>query len=358
MPDEKTFKLLKKYIDLFLKGKSKEDIFTYFLEIKKFALHYVISYELEGEIYLVLDNCIIQAIKHRKSQPHRAVQAEAYLTFCNFVKYWSDRATYLAISPMAIYEHLGRKVPPTLSEVHNTLIELNSILSSAGLEIRYINFHDAKSLYPILLNIVHDERILTEYIKDIDKVSWKTDLAAPRGVKIPISIAAKSLPTLPPLKYFDPWYVHLVLSGRVEQYIINQSKHNPNAMPISSGELSILFSKLNKFRKKNTLQGLGDIDIFQICDVCSQYERKATHFFIGQSLDETLSKVLFRRHTLHVSSEIVVGGAPDQKEKISNLVQFMFSKPFEENEIRRQKIQPKFINFMEFITQICLENID
>lgn len=358
MLDRKNLDLLKKDINYFLKDKSEEDILNYFNEIKKFSLHYIMSYELDGEIYLVLDNSLIQEIKHKDTKNNRAIKAEAYITFCKFVKYWSDRTSYLAISPMAIYEHLGRKIPSTLSELHNALIELNNILAISGLEIRYISFRDANSLYPILLNIAHDEKVLTEYIQGIDKISWKSDLAAPMGVKIPMSIAAKSLPTLPTLKYFDPWYVHFVLSGRVEQYIIEQSKHNPNAMPISSGELTILFSQLNTFKKKTILQGLGDIDIFQICDVFSQYKNKKKHFFIGQSLDKDLSRVLFHRHTLHVSSEIVIGGTPDQEEKISNLVKFMFSKPFEENEIRRQRIQPKFINFMEFITNICQENIN
>lgn len=136
MLDRKNLDLLKKDINYFLKDKSEEDILNYFNEIKKFSLHYIMSYELDGEIYLVLDNSLIQEIKHKDTKNNRAIKAEAYITFCKFVKYWSDRTSYLAISPMAIYEHLGRKIPSTLSELHNALIELNNILAISGLEIR------------------------------------------------------------------------------------------------------------------------------------------------------------------------------------------------------------------------------
>lgn len=349
-------KSLKNDISSFLKDRPENEISDFFNETMRFTEHYVASYELNGDLYLVLDNSLIQEIKHRKTQPNRAIKAEAYLTFCKFVKYWSDRTTYLALSPMAIYEHFGRRVPQTIMETHSALIELNNILSVTYLEIRYINFHDAESLHSILLNIADDEAELTKYIKKIDKISWKTDLSAPRGVKIPMSIAAESLPPLPKLNYFLPWYVRFVLTGRVEQYIIDQSKHNPNAMPIGSGELTILFSKLNTFRK-NILQGLGDIDIFQICDVSRQYQEKSEFLFIGQSLDKDLIEVLSHRHSLYVSSEIVIGGSPNQDEKISDLVKFMFSNPFEENEIRRHHIQPKFMDFMDFISNICKEKI-
>ncbi|WP_394651678.1 hypothetical protein [uncultured Acinetobacter sp.] len=354
MSNEKIFKSLKNDIRSFLKDRPEIEIFKFFIETKRFTEHYVASYELNGELYLVLDNSLIQEIKHRKTQPTRAIKAEAYLTFCKFVKHWSDRVTYLALSPMAIYEHFGRRVPKTIIEIHNALLELNNILSASYLEIRYINFHDAESLYSILLSIANDELELTKYIKKIDKISWKTDLSAPRGVKIPMSVAAESLPPLPILNYFHPWYVHFVLTGRVEQYIIDQSRHNPNAMPIESGELTILFSKLNTFRK-NILQGLGDIDIFQICDVSRQYREKPERFFIGQSLDKDLIKVLSYRHSLCVSSGMVIGGSPDQDEKISDLVKFMFSNPFEENEVRGRHIRPKYIDFMEFIADICKE---
>jgi len=357
MLHDEIVKLLKKDVEFFLKEKNEEDILNFLFETQKFTLHYVASCELPGEIYLVLDNSVIQEIKHRKEKTNRAVKAEAYLTFCKFVKHWSDRITYLTISPMAVYEHLGRKIPTTIIEIHNTLTELNRILSATSLEIRYLNFRNAETLYPLLISISQDEAELTKYVKNIDQSSWKTDLSAPIGVKIPMSVAFNSLPPLPPLEYFHPWYVHFVLSGRVEKYIIEQSRHNPKAMPIGSGELTILFSKLNTF-KRQVLQGLGDIDIFQICDVCQQFQNNSESFFIGQTLDRDLHEVLTKRHILHASSEVIIGGAPDQEEKISNLVNFMFSNPFKENEIRARQIHSKFVDFKKNIDDICLKILE
>lgn len=355
MINEQIIKVIKSDIRLFLKDKSDIQIIEFFLETKRFTAQYVASYELPGELHLVLDNSIIQEIKHKETDVDRAIKSEAYLTFCKFVKYWSDRPTYLTLSPMAIYEHIGRKTPNSILEIHTTLLEIHNIISKSNLEVSYTNFSDEKTLYNKLFDIAHDEIELTKYIKNIDEISWKTDLSAPRGVKIPFSVAASSLPPLPKLKYFHPWYVKFVLIGRVEKHIINQSQHNPKAMPIGSGELTNLFSKLNTFRKKKILQGLGDIDIFQICDIHRQHQNNPDHYFIGQSLDEDLIKILSHRHNLIFSSEVVEGGSPDLEKKISDLVNFMFSNPFEKYEMRGRQIHPKFINFMKFIGGICKE---
>lgn len=335
-----------------LQGKTNFEIYKFFHTTLFFVKNYAASYELEGNIHLVLDNSIIQAIKHRKSKPSRAIDAEAYMTFCKFVLHWSDRKTLLALSPMAIYEHLGRRVPESILETNNTLQELQYILSPTSLEVRYLGFKDAKSLFSILINISADESSLTKYIKDLDSKSWKTDLSAPMGVKIPISIAEKSLPPLPDLKYFNHWYVHFVLSSRVERYIIDQSQHNPNALPICSGDLSSALAKLNTFRK-NFLQGLGDIDILQICDICRQYHEKKEYLLVGQTLDKDLSEVLSRRHVFSISSEIIISDAPDQTEKFTNMMRMMFSRPFEENEKRGHHIHKKVVEFTHLIANIC-----
>lgn len=69
-----------------------------------FGSRYASAYELPGPIYLVLDNSLIQAFKHRQSNAKRAVDALAFETFCAFVRDWSDRESHLALSPMAIFE--------------------------------------------------------------------------------------------------------------------------------------------------------------------------------------------------------------------------------------------------------------
>lgn len=72
-----------------------------------FASRYASAYELPGSIYLVLDNSLIQALKHRQTNAKRAVDALAFETICAFVHDWSDRESHLALSPMAIFEHIG-----------------------------------------------------------------------------------------------------------------------------------------------------------------------------------------------------------------------------------------------------------
>jgi len=351
MVNANVLEIIKKNLEVFLNEKKDKDILTFLMETYKFTAHYAASCELSETLYLVLDNSIIQEIKHRKDQSHRAIKAEAYLTFCKFVKYWSNTTTFIAISPMVVYEHLGRKIPKTRWELQIALNELHTIICATTLEIRYLGFCDAESLYPLLENIVHDEVVLTTYIKNLDERSWKTDLSHPHGVKIPMSIASKSLPTLPQLKYFRLGYIHFVLSGRVEKYIIEQSKHNPNAMPIGGGDLPNLFYKINTY-KKDLLKGLGDIDIFQICDVSGQCSQNSESYFIGQTLDKDLRKILNIRHVKYSSVEFVVGESSTNKEDIKNLLSVMLD-PFEEDKKRSQLIQPKFSDFIKFIEEIC-----
>jgi hypothetical protein len=56
-----------------------------------FGARYASAYELPSPIYLVLDNSLIQAFKHRQTNAKRAIDALAFESFCAFVRDWSDR---------------------------------------------------------------------------------------------------------------------------------------------------------------------------------------------------------------------------------------------------------------------------
>jgi len=49
-------------------------------------------------------------------------------TFCTFVRDWSDRESHLALSPMAIFEHAGRRPPASVAEVEQTIAQLQQLL--------------------------------------------------------------------------------------------------------------------------------------------------------------------------------------------------------------------------------------
>lgn len=119
-----------------------------------FASRYASAYELPGPIYLVLDNSLIQAFKHRSSNAKRAVNALAFETFCAFVRDWIDRESHLALSPMAIYEHIGRRLPGSVAEVETILANLQQLLGTTGLRIALLGFEAPSGLLEKFQDVV------------------------------------------------------------------------------------------------------------------------------------------------------------------------------------------------------------
>ncbi len=99
-----------------LVGRSVEDIHTFFDSTMGFVENYCAAYALKRPIYLVLDNSLVQDFKHTKTNPVRALRASSFAAFCRFVQGWSDRPSYLVISPVCIYEHIGRRILTTAQE--------------------------------------------------------------------------------------------------------------------------------------------------------------------------------------------------------------------------------------------------
>lgn len=266
-------------------------------------------------MHLVLDNSIIQSFKHRVTKPNRDLQALSYTAFTRFVTGWSDRETYLAVTPVALYEHMGRRGNITSADVLSALEELRLFFADTGLRMTWIGFKSVEYLVSVLEAVHDDDVYLTQYFKRIEELSWKKDLEAPFGVLIPLGIAFREIPDNLPLKYFDPWYVKFVLTSRVERAIIKQSQHNPDALPIESGPMADALADLNNFNKKGILLGLGDIDMLQVCDGSRQYKQKAGYVLVGQTLDDTLSDVLRHRHS-YVESAGVEFGTADTEDQM------------------------------------------
>ena len=300
----------------------------------------------------MLDNSLIQRFKHRKRDSQSGIRALAYTAFCRFATDWSDRPTVLALSPMAVYEHLGRTSPASAKAAVIALKELMTLLADTRLRCVALGFNTPTSLLGKLSDIEVDEQYLTNYVSLIDATNWKTDLRAPIGVKIPMSVAYDAIPDDLPLRYFDSWYVKFVLSARVEEFIVKQSNHNAEARPISSGALTRALADLNEFGKKGHLKGLGDIDLLQLCDVNRQYKEDPGYVLLGQTLDKRLAEVLNRRHVYSVSEGGVVGD-PEGDKAIKRGVSLQFSNPFAEQDQRAERIRCLLDEFREPLVEAC-----
>jgi hypothetical protein len=334
-----------------IKQLSNDEFPEFFGLVKWFVNKYCIGYELEGPIYLVLDNSIIQDFKHRQEKK-RWLRALSYVALTRFVRIFSDRETRLCVSPVAVYEH-GGKVVPTTAEAANTLVaEIFELLSPCQLPVATIGFDKSSNLIRVLEDVHHDADFMSTFAEQIDDMDLQCDLRVPGGgVRFPISIADDLIPDDMPLRYFEPWYVKYVFMSRIEHKIATQSKQHPEAQPILSGELSAMLAELNKL-KRGVLKGIGDIDLLQICDIRRQYSNRAGFVLLGQTRDRILANVLSQRHR-YIETRQIVGGSKYMKKQVDAAVKLMFSNPFAEQDNRSKQIAPHADNFLREVYEMC-----
>lgn len=339
-------------IAVHLVGLSEADISKLFSLTMWLVNKYASGYELDGPLFLVLDNTIIQDYKHQKTNSGRAIRALAYTTFCRFIRGWSDRQTSLAVTAVAIYEHIGRKIVASPTEALSALSEIRHLLIDTDMSVATLGFNSPEELESTLHKVHSDSEFLTQYVREIDAANWQLDLRAPMGVKIPMGIAHDAIPDDLPLRYFDPLYVKFVFSSRIELLIIRQSSQNPEAMPISSGEMMEALANLNEINRRELLTGLGDIDLLQVCDISRQYKQNPKYVLLGQTFDKGLAEVLRHRHVYYESTGVRYG-SPKANEEISEMVNLMFSNPFVAQDVRRAAIRPKVLDFFEAFASLC-----
>lgn len=342
---------LKQEFQAHLSGRSEKEITRFFRRATSFARNYASAHELEGPIYLVLDNSILQAFKHRRAE--RGIDALAYMAFCRFARHWSNRPTHLALTAMAVYEHLGKRALRDTQEADKVLRELGQFLADTKLKTATVGFSRPASLVSLTKAIRSDDAYLTKFIRKIDGANWQTDLQATFGVNIPLSIANRAVHNKLRLKYFDSWYVQFVLSSRIEKHIVEQSRHKPGIVPIGSGPMSEAMADMNNFSKRSgLLQGLGDIDMLQLCDINSQYQQRLPYVKLGQTLDRNLTKVLRFRHGYYETTSIICGH-PDQEQQIEKFVSMLAKNSFAELEKRGAPVRHAFMEFSETLVALC-----
>ncbi|MBP0714331.1 hypothetical protein ABXK61_13510 [Burkholderia sola] len=340
-------------ISRLLENRSDEELAKFVHLTMQFVTDYAAGYELDGELCLVLDNSLIQDFKHRENNATSALHAHAYTAFCRFVSGWSDRPTRLAISAVAVYEHLGRRAAVTTDGAQSAMSDLLGFLSITRLPVHAIGFSTPEDLVSALNLIDSDARFLARFVQEIDTADWKLTLRQGTRVKIPLAIAYKAIPDDLPLQYFSPWYVKFTFASRIEQLIRQQSGSEPDAPVFASGNLSEALAQMNEL-KRGILKGLGDIDLLQICDVSRQYKQRFDTVMLGQTMDKTLAKVLFERHTFHETRQWQ-SDAPDADKQQRESVNFFCSNPFAEYEARGRHIRTRALDFIDVLSQACVE---
>lgn len=331
---------------------TEEQILIFYKSLHHLLNSYIAGYELSRKIFLVLDNSIVQDFKHLEDQ-RRRTRAMAYVAFCRFVAQWSDLPSYLAVSPVTLYEHGGRKPASSPEDAIGRFFQVQTLLRYCGLPVAMIGFDDGNTLYRRMLDAHADADYLEVFANQIEQSEWEHDLRAWHGGEILAAAwADKTIPDDMPLRYFDPFYIRKIFGSRIEGHIADQSEGVFNHQPIRTGKVTVSLAKLNTITKKGILQGLGDIDLLQICDISRQHKQPLDYLLLGQTFDADLAETLRLHHRL-IESMGVVGGTPDVNRQIENIVSFMFSSPFSEHKKRLERIVPLADEFAGYVALLC-----
>lgn len=358
---DSAFLALDAFVNNFATTHTKEESHKFLDLVFMLGRTFVNGSELEGDIYLVLDNSVIQDFKHASNNRTREVRAWAYRAFSKFVSEWCSRTTRLGLTPAAVFEHIGRRLPSSEGQTRDSLAEIQALLSVTSLPITPIGFSTVSDLHSSLRDVEADESYLTELLTEIDAEDWNTDLACELGgVRIPLSVAAEALPESMPLKYFDYFSVCFVISGRIEQHIAMQTESTAETPVIRGGPLPELFSKVNKYRRRSrSYSGFGDIDIFQTCDLSRQFQHqqhdgRGDHVLIGMTSDKGLNEVLQQRTAYVLGAELTFDGQNNDAQ-IKNFTDVLTGKGFAEFHRRGEATHNEFREFFTRLLDILSE---
>jgi len=171
---------------------------------------------------------------------------------------------------------------------------------------RIADYREARKLGSLILR---DARHIIKILRDIKDSQW--DICLQEGsskypIKIPMTKAQELLPSRIKLRYFNEWYVRIILGGIIEKAILESHANSKVIRQMFRNKDHLISSSLLKI-KKDQIKGLGDIDIFQYCDIRSQFRSKMPYTYVGLTFDRNLAETLRIHSNLIVRNEEVTG---------------------------------------------------
>jgi len=166
------------------------------------------------------------------------------------------------------------------------------------------NYSDFEQKLKYILN---DEQILLENIKYLSQQSWKMKLKENGRMKLTFTNAFEHLPNNLSLKYFSHFYIDFILATYIDELILNTKTNNKEVrkMFLNSRED---FPLHNLIKDKNgSLEGLGDIELFEFCDLTRQYSENNLTLNTLFTFDKTLYIIMNKRQGLSEGCTFVKG---------------------------------------------------
>jgi hypothetical protein len=223
----------------------------------------------------------------------------------DFLAKQSDLKIEIVITPTIFFEFSGRNKSLTSDEYTDKIKYLEELLNIFKFEIYYKHFNSYETYIKILNDINEDEQAIIdalEELKNVTVIKLKTN-----GVEtFSLPHAFTLVPETIKLKYFSHFYVHFILAAKIDKVLLEHTLNDNIRKKYIQATYDFPLFSLIKI-KKGHLEGLGDIELFQECDMSSQYILDQNHINAVTTFDENLYEVLSRRQTMVASHTPIFG---------------------------------------------------
>lgn len=271
----------------------KENFIKYFLQLIR---QFIGATGIQKNILIYIDNNILQDLKQRDSNINRKLRSLVFYSFLDFLANNTNLKISIVITPIIFFEFSGRNKSLTRDEFIAKVKHLEELLNIFKFEIYYKLFNSYDTYIQILNDINEDEEAIINALEELKVVPVKK--LKSNGVEtLSLTHAFTLVPETIKLKYFSYFYVHFILAAKIDKVLLEHKLNDDIRKKYIQTTNSFPLFSLIKI-KKGQLEGLGDIELFQECDMSSQYLLNQNHIKAVMTFDENLYEVLSRRQTM------------------------------------------------------------
>jgi hypothetical protein len=306
-------------VDNFLESAKDEDKKKFIEALFDLNATLVHHATVSERLLIFIDNNVIQDIlkRDKAEEPVRRARFHALLALLMLAEDYYLIDIFACISPAVLYEAAGRGTRP----VDEVYAEVLGAIAEAGLAMHTIGFNHLNELKNLFKKIRKDESEIRSALNKIKMTSWERDFSPPNkfGTRIPFSLAEEECPNVR-LTYFSPGYVKFLLMHIIEKRMFSENSEKAEARKLMQNPQEKAFTILKL--KGDGVEGLGDIELLEHCDLRLQTMKRTPHITMGLTFDGSLRDAL-RRHA-HVQSRVtVVGGIDDLSDSATRVTYSM-----------------------------------
>ena len=297
-------------------------------------------------LLLWFDNSAIQSILHQE-KPSRAVSFSVLLAFLILVEDYCLLDVACHVSAVTVFEANHLQAINSERETNLVLRPIADAIASIGLECLAVGFDGSKELGAQMRRIKGDAEMLRRAVDDVRRRNWKLDKPTHGrvGIPLPLAFAEEEVPSVV-MRYFAPWHAKLILMHRIVERLYEDNAHWPEFRRLCDQELRQKAVGQMISTAKNRLNGLGDIELYSLCELNTQSASKSVATNLTVSFDETLNHALWNRLQLRGNSLTYRGGQSDPE---------AFSKAFIYELRRQEKLDRKLAGKSEQFDQVLKE---